>query len=77
MPEAADTASAAARSRGGGGFAAAAAGFCAAAVLALYWPALGFEFIWDDRSYLIHSPALRDPSQWRDALFRPSTGEAV
>ncbi|MGH8622106.1 MAG: tetratricopeptide repeat protein, partial [Burkholderiales bacterium] len=44
---------------------------------ALYWPALGFEFIWDDRSYLIHSPALRDPSQWRDALFRPSTGEAV
>ena len=77
MPEAADTAAAAARSRGGGRFAAAAAGFCAAAVLALYWPALGFEFIWDDRSYLIHSPALRDPSQWRDALFRPSTGEAV
>jgi tetratricopeptide (TPR) repeat protein len=77
MPGVADSASAAASPDGGGRFAAAGAVICAAAVLALYWPVLGFEFIWDDRSYLLHSPALRDPAQWREGLFRPSTGEAV
>ena len=63
--------------RGGGRIAAAAAGLCAAAVLALYWPVLDFDFVWDDRSYLQHSPELKDPSQWRVGLLQAATGESV
>lgn len=43
----------------------------------MYWPGYQNGFIWDDLSYLVHSPAFRDPAQWQAALFRPPTGEAV
>lgn len=49
----------------------------AAIVLIVYWPARGNGFIWDDFSYLVYSPAYRDPAQWFDALFHPPTGQAV
>lgn len=53
------------------------AGLCALAALAVYWPGHANGFIWDDFSYLVHSPAYRDPAQWKEALFNPPTGEAV
>lgn len=53
------------------------AGLCAVAALAVYWPGQENGFIWDDLSYLVHSPAFRDPAQWKEALFNPPTGEAV
>jgi len=53
------------------------AGLCALAVLAVYWPGRENGFIWDDLSYFVHSSALRDPAQWKEALFKPPTGEAV
>lgn len=77
MPESADVTPPSAAARAGWRFATSTATVCAAAVLALYWPALGHEFIWDDRSYVVDSPVHRDPSHWKDALFHPRTGEAV
>ena len=53
------------------------AGLCALAALVVYWPGRENGFIWDDLSYLVHSPAFRDPAQWKEALFNPPTGEAV
>src|SRR5258706_16328021 len=54
------------------------AALMAAALAAIvYWPAHVFGFIWDDTSYLVYSEALRDPAQWRTALFRAPTGETV
>jgi tetratricopeptide (TPR) repeat protein len=53
------------------------AGLCALAALAVYWPGQENGFVWDDLSYLVHSPAYRDPTQWKEALFAPPTGEAV
>lgn len=49
----------------------------AAIVLLVYWPARENGFIWDDLSYLVYSPAYRDPALWFDALFHPPTGQAV
>lgn len=51
--------------------------FAAAIVVLVYWPARHNGFIWDDLSYLVYSPAFRDPAQWTEALFQPPTGQAV
>lgn len=77
MPESAATSSSAATSRASVRLATGAACICAAAVLVLYWPVLSHEFVWDDHSYLVDTPALHGPSHWKEALFRPRTGESV
>jgi protein O-mannosyl-transferase len=33
--------------------------FLPATVLALYWPALGYDFVWDDVEYVINNPHIR------------------
>lgn len=77
MPESAASSTVAAPPRASLRLATGAASICAAAVLVLYWPVLGHEFVWDDRSYLVDTPALAGPSQWKEALFHPGTGETV
>lgn len=38
-------------------------------VAAVYWPARDNGFVWDDRQPLVHTPVLRDPASWREAML--------
>jgi len=57
---------------------AAACGILAVAVvMAVYWPARGNGFVWDDWVIVDRSGGSRDPLLWREALFRAPADYAV
>jgi len=50
---------------------------CAAVVAAVYQPALGNDFVWDDWVPLVNTPMFREPSQWLQALLAPPLHDRV
>jgi tetratricopeptide (TPR) repeat protein len=65
------------RDRGDPGPAAILGLLCAAAVAAVYWPALDNGFVWDDWVPLVNSPLFRDPARWLEAISAPPLSDRV